>query len=132
MATVVREIVVEASPEAVWAIVGDFADGPMRMSGGALTESRMVGPDVRELTFADGTVAQERLVGRDAHARRLAYAWIGDEVSHDNTSMQVFAEAGGRSRVVWTHDTLPDELTDWLATTMDRTTPLLQRHLAAG
>ncbi|SKC72539.1 SRPBCC family protein [Krasilnikoviella flava] len=132
MATVVREIVVDASPESVWAIVGDFESGPMRMSGGALTGSRMVRPDVRELTFADGTTARERLVGRDEGARRLAYAWIGDEVRHDNTSMQVFALDDGRSRLVWTHDTLPDELTDWLAATMDRTAPLLRRHLAAG
>ena len=132
MGSVVREIVIDAPAEAVWAVVGDFEGGPVRMSGGALTASKLVEPGVRALTFADGTVVRERLVARDEASRRVAYAWIGDGVAHDNTSMQVLEEDGGRSRLVWVHDTLPDELTGWLATTMDRMVPLLRRSLAAG
>ena len=132
MGSVVRQIVIDAPAEHVWAIVGDFADGPVRMTDGAIAGSRMVGPDVRELTFADGTVVQERLVARDEAARRVAYAWIGDQVAHDNTSMQVFAEDGDRSRLVWIHDTLPDELTGWLSVAMDRIAPALRRTLASA
>jgi hypothetical protein len=131
MGSVVREILIEAPADAVWAIVGDFEDGPVRMSGGAVRESRLVEPDVRALTFADGTVARERLVGRDESARRIAYAWVGEQVAHDNTSMQVFGEPDGTSRLVWVHDTLPDALTDWLSVTMDRLAPVLRRELGA-
>ncbi|WP_426503368.1 SRPBCC family protein [Dactylosporangium sp. McL0621] len=129
MGSVVREIAVGAPADAVWAIVGDFEGGPVRMTGGAVRDSSLVEPDVRALTFADGTVVRERLVGRDEPARRIAYAWVGDEVAHDNTSMQVFPEPDGTSRLVWVHDTLPDDLTGWLSTTMDRLAPVLGREL---
>jgi len=45
-----------------------------------------------------------------------------------NTSMQVFAEGGTQSRLVWI-DTLPDELTGWLATAMDQFVPAVQEAL---
>lgn len=107
-------------------------DGPPWMSGGAVIDSTLVEPEVRALTFADGTVVWERLVARDEPARRIVYAWVADKVVHDNTSMQVFAEGEGRCRLVWIHDTLPDELTGWLATTMDRMSPVLQRVLTSA
>jgi polyketide cyclase/dehydrase/lipid transport protein len=130
MASVIREIIIEASPDLVWAAVGDFADGPLQMSGGAFTDCRMDRPDVRTLTFADGTEASERLIARDEQARRIVWGWVGDErVEHDNTSMQVFAEGEARSRLVWIHDTLPAELTGWLATAMDQLAPVFQESL---
>jgi hypothetical protein len=132
MGSVRREIVIAAPAADVWAVVNDFVDGPVRMSGGALVDSRLVEPDVRALTFADGTVVRERLVARDEAARRIVYAWVADEVIHDNTSMQVVAEGGDRCRLVWIHDTLPDELTGWLSTTMDRMAPVLQRTLTSS
>jgi len=64
--------------------------------------------------------------------RRIVYAWVADDVAHDNTSMQVFAESGDRCRLVWIHDSLPDRLTGWLATTMDRMSPVLQQTLKAA
>jgi hypothetical protein len=132
MGSVVREIVIDAPADEVWAVVSDFVDGPLRMSGGALVDSRLVEPDVRALTFADGTVVRERLVTRDEPRRRIVYAWVADDVAHDNTSMQVFAESGDRCRLVWIHDSLPDRLTGWLATTMDRMSPVLQQTLKSA
>ncbi|MEQ4304442.1 SRPBCC family protein [Plantactinospora sp. B6F1] len=132
MGSVQREIVIDAPADTVWGIVGDFVAGPLHMAGGALVESKLVEPDVRALTFADGTVVRERLVARDESARRIAYAWVGDDVAHDNTSMQVFADGRARCRLVWIHDTLPDELTNWLATTMDRMSPVLQQTLRSA
>jgi len=130
MGSVIREIVIDASAEAVWSAVGDFAGGPMRMSDGVFTDCRMDEPDVRTLTFADGTSASERLIARDEQARRIVWGWVGDDrVTHDNTSMQVFEEDKTKSRLVWIHDTLPDELTAWLATAMDQLTPAFQQTL---
>jgi uncharacterized membrane protein len=131
MATVRREIIIEAAREEVWDAVGDFAGGPMRMSSGVFVDCQLSTPDVRKLTFADGTVAWERLIAKDEQARRIVWGWIGDEVVHDNTSMQVFAQSGSRSRLVWIHDTLPDELAGWLATAMDQLVPVFQQTLAS-
>jgi hypothetical protein len=128
MASVIREIVIDASPEEVWVAVGDFAGGPPRMSGGRV-DCRLDAPDVRALTFSDGTTARERLIARDDAARRIVYGWVGDEVAHDNTSMQVLADGERRSRLVWIHDTLPDELAGWLATAMDQLAPVIQQTL---
>ncbi|NRQ36816.1 SRPBCC family protein [Nonomuraea sp. NN258] len=129
MASVIREIVIDASPEHVWAAVGDFAGGPAKMAPGARTEVLPGEPAVRRLTFADGNVVSERLIARDERARRIVWGWVGDDVAHDNTSMQVFADGETRSRLVWIHDTLPDELTGWLGTAMDRLAPVIQESL---
>jgi len=32
---------------------------------------------------------------------------------------------------VWIHDTLPDKHADWLATTIDRSAPVIQRALGS-
>lgn len=130
MASIVREIVIDASPEDVWAAVGDFAGGPPRMSGGLL-DCRLDEPGVRAVTFADGTTARERFISRDEQARRIVYGWVADDVAHDNTSMQVLPEGDGRSRLIWIHDTLPDKHADWLATTMDQFAPVIQRALGS-
>jgi uncharacterized membrane protein len=131
MASVIREFVIEAPAETVWAIIGDFANGPMLTSPGFYSDCRMEAPDVRAMTFtADGTVVRERLVARDEPARRIVWAWIDEGVEHDNGSMQVFAEGEHRSRVVWTHDTLPDELAARIiAPGMDQSVPVIQQAL---
>jgi hypothetical protein len=131
MASVIREFVVEAPAEMVWAIIGDFANGPMLTSPGFYSDSRMEAPDVRAMTFAaDGTVVRERLVARDEQARRIVWAWIDDGVEHDNGSMQVFADGENHSRVVWIHDTLPDELAARIvAPGMDQSVPIIQEAL---
>ena len=129
MASVIREIIIDAAPEEVWEVVSDFANGPLKMAPGVFVECRLDEPDLRALVFADGTVARERLIARDERARRIVWGWIGEEVAHDNASMQVFAEDEKRSRLVWIHDTLPDELTGWLATAMDQMAPVFQQAL---
>jgi hypothetical protein len=132
MASQIREFEVAAPPEKVWAAIGDFARGPMLTSPGFYSSCRLEEPDVRAMTFAaDGTVVRERLVGRDEDARRIVWAWIDDGVEHDNTSMQVFAAGEGRSRVIWIHDTLPDELAHRVIVPgMDQSVPIIQEALA--
>lgn len=129
MASVIREIIIDAAPAEVWEAVNDFANGPLKMAPGVFVDCRMDEPDIRTLVFADGTVARERLIARDEQARRIVWGWVGDEVAHDNTSMQVFAADETRSRLVWIHDTLPDELTGWLATAMDQMVSVFQQSL---
>jgi len=132
MGSVSREIVIDASPEHVWDAVRDFVDGPLRMGPGVFTDSKLVEPGVRELTFTDGSRARERLIAQDEQARRMVWGWVGEEVEHDNTSMQVFADGTERSRLVWIHDTLPDDLTDWLATAMDQLAPVFKEAFKAS
>jgi hypothetical protein len=132
MASVIREILIESPQDAVWAAVSDFAAGPLKMAPGVLVDCKMEGPDVRALFFADGTVARERLIARDEEAQRMVWGWVGDDVVHDNASMQVFSEGNSRSRLVWIHDTLPDRLATWLAGAMDQMAPVFQQALKSS
>ncbi|MFF0636870.1 SRPBCC family protein [Nocardia sp. NPDC004151] len=121
MASVQKEIIIDADPSAVWAIIGDFTDGPLRMAPGFVTDSRLDEADVRVVTLADGTVARERLIALDNERRRLVFSIIGDTMqpTHDNASMQVFPHGDGRSRFIWIHDTKPDDLTIVMGAVMD-------------
>lgn len=132
MGSVIREMIVDAPPESVWQTIGNFAEGPRLTTPDIFVDCRLVEPDLRQMTFADGKVVHERLIARDEQARRIVWAWEGDEVMHNNTSMQVFSENDGRSRLVWIHDTAPDELCGWLAAAMDQLAPEIRRSLEAG
>jgi hypothetical protein len=132
MASIIREIIVDAAPEKVWGIVGDFVNGPMLTSPGFYRDCKLEGDDVRAMTFADGNIARERLVARDETTRRIVWSWMDEQVLHDNTSMQVFAEDDGRTRLVWIHDTLPDKLGAWVASAMDQSMPLIKRSIESA
>ncbi|MDX8480974.1 SRPBCC family protein [Mesorhizobium sp. VK24D] len=132
MGSVIREMIVDASPQSVWQTVGNFAEGPRLTTPDIFVDCRLVEPDLRQMTFDNGKVVHQRLIARDEQARRIVWAWEGEVVRHDNTSMQVFAENDGRSRLVWIHDTAPDELCGWLATAMDQLAPEIRRSLEAA
>lgn len=121
MASIIKEIIIEASPADVWAVIGDFADGPTRMAPGYVTDTRIEAPDTRVVTFANGDVAREQLIARDHTARRIVYAWTGGwaQPTHNNASFHVLADGEDRSRLVWIHDVLPDNLTEALTAAMD-------------
>ncbi|MET7289758.1 SRPBCC family protein [Streptomyces sp. NPDC005573] len=133
MASVVKETVIEARPEDVWAVIGDFAGGPPRIAPGYVVGTRLVADDVRVVTFADGLVARERLIALDHAARRIVWAVIGDTVRpvHDNASFQVVAEGDTRTRLVWIHDVLPDELAQPFARAMCGGLAVIRETLSA-
>ena len=110
MASIRKEIVVGAPVEDVWAAIRDVGAPHKRLAPGFLVDTRLEG-DARVVTFANGLVVRERIVDVDDAARRLCWAVVGSpRLTHHNASLQVFAEGGGRSRVVWIADLLPDEI----------------------
>jgi hypothetical protein len=119
MASVRTEFLIEADVERVWRVIRDFESGPVRMAPGYVVGCT-VEADVRVVTFANGVVARERLIGIDEDARRIVYALIGDTIrpEHNNASMQVVAEGVGHSRFIWIHDVLPDDFAEPLRTAM--------------
>jgi hypothetical protein len=111
MASIIVDIPIAVAADVAWAVIGDWADGPARMAPGWVTDVRTEN-DQRVVTFANGAVFRERLVGIDPDARRIAYAITGDAVrpEHHNASMQLLPEGTGTSRLRWIHDVLPDAL----------------------
>ena len=130
MASIQIEFDVEADSSPVWQVIGDWADGPVRMAPGFVASCEADG-DVRVVTFADGFVARERLVSRDDQARRIAYSLIGDTArpEHDNAVMQVVAEGPNRCRFLWSRDVLPHDAADALRAAMERAAPIIKGAL---
>jgi hypothetical protein len=129
MASITREVVIEAGAGDVWDVISDFAKGPSRMAPGFVTDTRAEG-DHRIVTFADGTVVRERLIGIDHDARRIVYSVVDGDVrpEHDNAAMQVIPD-GERCRLVWMRDVLPEELAEPMAKAMSHGIGVIERTL---
>ncbi len=111
MASIRREILIQADPAAVWDAVRDVGNVHVRVAPGFLTDCRMeADPLARVVTFANGLVARELIVDVDDAARRLVWAVVGGRLTHYNAVMQVVDEGAQRTRVVWIADLLPNEL----------------------
>ncbi|MEV0670227.1 SRPBCC family protein [Mycobacterium sp. NPDC050441] len=130
MAWINVEFDIETDSARVWQVIGDWADGPVRMAPGFVAASEADG-DIRVVTFADGFIARERLVSRDDQARRIAYSLIGDAArpEHDNAVMQVVANGPHRCRFVWSRDVLPDGAAGGLGAVMEQAAPIIKGAL---
>ena len=119
MASIHKDIPIDAYPAHVWAAVRDFGAVHRRLAPGFVLDARLDG-DARVVTFANGMVARELLVDCDDARRRLAYAVISERVKHYNASVQVLADGDARSRLVWTVDLLPNEIAPYIAGQMEQ------------
>jgi polyketide cyclase/dehydrase/lipid transport protein len=108
MASIRKELLLEARPEDVWAAVRDFGSPHEKLVPGVLVDSRLE-PGARVVTFANGLVVRELLVELNDETRRLCWTARGGRATHHNASMQVYAD-GARTQFVWITDVLPDEI----------------------
>jgi hypothetical protein len=127
MATIYRDIPVETSAEDAWAALRDPANVD-RVFAGVLIDVRME-KDVRWVTFADGTVIEERVIGVDDARMRIAYTVTGGRFEHHHATLQVVPEAPERCHVVWISDFTPDERTAMVEPLMDAGCAALRRNL---
>ena len=118
MATIIKDVLVEAPADAVWDAVADFGAVHRRFAPGFVTHVEVV-PGARMVTFGDGTVAREVLLGVDHERRRLAYSIDSERLAHHSAAFQVLDAGEGRSRLVWTVDVLPDAMGPYLSERMD-------------
>src|SRR5262245_3577511 len=107
MASIHKEIALDAPADHVWAAIRDVGAVHTRLAEQFVLETRLE-KDSRLVTFANGEVVRERIVDIDDKARRFAYAVVGWRTTHHNASFQVVAEANDRCRLVWIADLLPD------------------------
>ncbi len=109
MATIRKEILIQAPPERVWEVVRDIGAIHTRFAPGFVVDTRLEeGSAARVVSFANGVVVRELIVTLDDAARRLAYAVVGGRASHHNASFQVFPTPEGGTALVWITDVLPD------------------------
>ena len=129
MASIHKDILIDASPDDVWDALRDFGALHTRLVPGFVTDTKLDG-DARIVTFANGTVARETLVDCDDARRRLVYAINSDRVKHYSASAQVFADGDGRTRFVWIVDVLPNDIAPYISSQMDQGVLAVQKKLA--
>ena len=131
MASIHKEILIDARPEDVWAAIRDVGAIHRRLAPGFVVDTRLDG-DARIVTFGNGMVARELIVDVDAERRRVAWAVVGGRLSHHNASAQVFAEGDGATRFVWIADFLPDDHAAVMAGMIEHGMTAMKRHLDIG
>jgi hypothetical protein len=130
MASIHKELLLDVPGERVWAALRDVGNAH-HLFAGVLDDAKLEG-DVRTVTFTNGMVARERIIDVDEQRRRIVYAVQGPPFTHHSASMQVFAEADGRSRFVWISDFLPAALASTVAPLIDEGCAALERNLERG
>jgi carbon monoxide dehydrogenase subunit G len=128
MASIHKDIPIDADPDEVWAAVRDFGAVHQRLAPGFVTDARLEG-DARIVTFHNGTVVREMLVDCDDERRRLVYAIVGERVKHYSASVQVAADGESRTRMTWIVDVLPNEIAPYIAGEMDLSVLAMQKTL---
>jgi carbon monoxide dehydrogenase subunit G len=108
MATIRKEFLIDTTPEKVWDAMRDVGALHTRLVPGFVTGCKLDG-NARIVTFGNGVVAREVIIDVDDAARRIVWSATGERLSHHNASSQVFAE-GGKTKVVWIADLLPNEM----------------------
>lgn len=108
MATIYKEIWIEASPELVWDVVRDAGAVHKRFVPDYTAETYFDGVN-RLIHFSNGNIVKELIVTRDDERRRMAYAVVETKMplQHHHASFQVFEDSGGRCRLVWITDFCP-------------------------
>jgi hypothetical protein len=128
MASIHKDIPIQAPAHEVWDAVRDFGALHTRLVPGLVLDTKLDG-EARVVTFASGTVARELLIDCDDARRRLAYAIVSERMKHYSASVQVTADGDARSRVLWTVDVLPHEMAPYINGQMDQGVFAMQKAL---
>jgi Polyketide cyclase / dehydrase and lipid transport len=128
MASIHKDIPINAPAHEAWDAVRDFGAVHRRVAPGFVLDARLDG-DARVVTFANGTVARELLVDCDEARRRLVYAVISERVKQHSASVQIIPDGDGRTRLVWIVDVLPNDIAPYIDAQMDQAALAMQKAL---
>jgi carbon monoxide dehydrogenase subunit G len=131
MASIHREVLIQADPGTVWDALSDVGALHRRLAPGFVTDVRLE-EGARVVTFGNGLVAREVIVDIDDKARRLVWSVVGGRMTHHNASAQVLPDGEGGSRFVWIADLLPHELAPGIAAMMEQGLAVIKRTLEGG
>ena len=112
MASIYKEIALDARADDVWDAIRDFGAVHRRVAPDFLLDARLDG-DARIVTFSNGTVAREVLVTCDDARKRLVYDVASERVKQHSASIQIIAD-GEHCRMIWITDVLPNEVAPYI------------------
>lgn len=121
MASIRKEIEVNASTGKVWPALRDFGALHTRLAKGFVADTQLEDDgQMRIVTFVNGSVMREHLVDIDDGTMRLVYGIAPNErIAHYSASAQVVADGADKCRFIWTVDMLPGDLAPYISEQMD-------------
>ena len=132
MASIHKDILIDASPDAVWDAVRDVGRIHERLCPGFVTDTQMVDDGAaRMVTFGNGLVVKELIVDRDDARRRLVWSARSERLAHHNGVMLVEDAGEGRCRAVWTADVLPHAAAETVGAMMAMGLEAMKKRLEA-
>ena len=108
MASLRKEIHIDAPVTLVWGALRDVGALHTKLVPGFVTDTRMDG-NARIVTFGNGMVAREEIVSIDDRRHRVCWAILDEPFRHYSAAAWVEPEGDG-ARFIWAVDLLPDEL----------------------
>jgi carbon monoxide dehydrogenase subunit G len=108
MASIRKEVHIDASPEQVWDALRDVGALHTRLCPGFVKDTRLE-DNSRVVTFGNGMTAREDIVSIDESRKRVAWAIVGQQFHHYQGAARVEPDGTG-SHFIWTADVLPDDL----------------------
>lgn len=131
MASIHREILIDAPASRVWDALQDVGALHTRLVPGFVTGCKLEG-GARMVTFANGMQAKELIVDVSAAFMRVAWAAVGGRFTHHNASAQVVATGEDSCKVLWVADLLPNELGPAVAEMIEQGLAAMKRSQEAG
>ena len=128
MASIHKDISVNAPVNEVWDAVRDFGAVHTRLAPGFVLDTKLE-EGSRIVTFANGTVARELFVDCDEERRRLVYAVVSERLKQHSASIQIVADGDARCRMIWIADVLPNEIAPYISSQMDLGAQAVQKAL---
>jgi carbon monoxide dehydrogenase subunit G len=110
MASIRKEIQIDAPAEEVWAALRDVGALHTKLCPGFVTDTKLDGHS-RLVTFGNGMQVREDIVSIDEARQRVAWAIVGQQFHHYQGSARVRPDGNGTgTHFTWSADLLPDEM----------------------
>lgn len=129
MATLHNSVVIDVDAQKIWDAARDVGALHTRLVPGFVVDTKLDG-DARIVTFGNGLVAREVIISIDDARKRLAWNAEGGKTTHYNAVLQIFAQ-GPSSRVEWTTDLLPNEMTAPIQGMQEQALAIMKKTLEA-
>jgi len=118
---------IDGSPEAVWALAGDFGGIGEWMPG--MDSCRVDGAN--RILETMGMTITEKLVSKDDAARAITYSIVDGVPIESHEATVTVSAAGDGSHVTWVVDAAPDEMADLMQSVYQQSLEALKARVEA-
>ena len=133
MTMIRRTFTVNASVDAVWDVLRDVGAVHTRLAPRFVTDTVMLAPDRRRVSFVNGAIVTEQIVSLDDDEHRLAYTILERAAEHHHASFEVLpGDDAHHAVVVWTTDVMRGEIAETFRATMVAAVPVIVATLSSA